>query len=401
MSLLCLATGLLSPASARAVPADPIAAGPAFTFRDIRTPTRTGFFIGDRIAVGVLNVTPNPDSGAGGDQTVVVARQGAVEAQLPFFSGALTTQHVNSVPFDPALTGSWEVEITNPTSPNSPLSVFTPSLGPTSEVPFVTDGRMTPDGLTPTITWQRPAGFTPDAVRLFVFDLDRFALDGSALVVHTEDLAGDATAFPLPATLDDGSSLAFGGHYEIAVMMQNLRGDGSVLSRSRTFFAFSPLAGGPVVELPTVGPDGLFRFDLGLDPGERVVLDPAVATGWAYRTGPGDPLFADVTALTDLGIGAYELLYETGGVAITASLLPGTRFTFPAGGVDAFTIAGIDPAVGLDPRLATAFLTEVGFTGGGRFTGSMTPLVVAGAPGTGLLAAWAVLAARSRRREAR
>lgn len=355
-------------------PADPLEAGSTFTFRDTRTPTQTGYFIGDRIAVGVYDVTPNPDTGNGGRQTTAVARQGGVETQLPFFSGAVGTQHVNSVEFSPALTGSWEIEIRNPGSSQSVLTVNTLALGMTSLVPFVTNGRMTPNGITPRISWDFPAMFTPDSLRLFIFDLDRRTLDGSALVIHTEDLGADVTFFDIPSTMDEGDSLAFQGRYEIAVMLQKLRSNGSLLARSRTFYSFSPTPTGPTVQLPIIGPDGVLHFDRGITPAESIVIELVVASRHEYRISDGDPLFASVSVLTDLGIGDYTLTFESGGASHIESLPPGVVFDFTAfGGAEAFVIDDIEDIVGLDPLATTAFLTEVSFTALGRFTGTVVP----------------------------
>jgi len=55
-------------------------------------------------------------------------------------------------------------------------------------------------------------------------------------------------------------------------------------------------------------------------------------------------------------------------------VLPETVFDFPAGGVDAFTVTGIDPADGLDPADTTAFITGLTFVADGTFTGSQTPI---------------------------
>ena len=52
----------------------------------------------------------------------------------------------------------------------------------------------------------------------------------------------------------------------------------------------------------------------------------------------------------------------------------GERFDFTGGGVDRFRVLGIEPSAGLDPTDVQAFVTEIGFTGNGRFTGRMTPI---------------------------
>jgi len=62
-------------------------------------------------------------------------------------------------------------------------------------------------------------------------------------------------------------------------------------------------------------------------------------------------------------------------------LLAGFQFFFDveagtSGGVDSFTIIGIDPAEGLDPGDVAAFIAAVSFVADGTFTGTMTPITI-------------------------
>ncbi|MCC6473986.1 MAG: PEP-CTERM sorting domain-containing protein [Burkholderiales bacterium] len=50
------------------------------------------------------------------------------------------------------------------------------------------------------------------------------------------------------------------------------------------------------------------------------------------------------------------------------------EFFFPAGGVSAFSVRGIETSAGLDPDNVTAFITGLTFVGAGQFTGTMTPI---------------------------
>jgi hypothetical protein len=70
----------------------------------------------------------------------------------------------------------------------------------------------------------------------------------------------------------------------------------------------------------------------------------------------------------------YELSYTFGGNLFSSMLLGGVQFFFPVGGVDAFTVSGIDPNLGLDPANPVAFITSLTFAGSGQFTGTMTPI---------------------------
>ncbi|MGB5705396.1 MAG: hypothetical protein WBM41_01085 [Arenicellales bacterium] len=361
-----------------AEPADPLVAGATFTFRDIRTPTQTGFFIGDRIAVGVLDVFPNPETGLGGIQTEATASQADVSTTLEFFGGALGVQYVNSVPFQPSLTGSFEIFITNPGSTNSPLVVTTPTLGPTSLVPFATDGQITPNGATPRISWVVPPSFFPDSIRVFIFDLSRQALDGSALVIHAENLSAASTFYDVPASLDSGDALQIGGHYEITIMLQKNRDDGSLLSRSRRFYQFSLIPHGPLQELPSVSPDNVFSFDFDATKQSTFILDPPHAVGYRYEIQTGNPEFGSIRVLSDFG-SDYKLSFRNGARKVVKKLAPGEAFDFSEyQGVETFDVRLLRPKTNTDSDINKLFLSEVSFITNGmlaaRFTGSMIPI---------------------------
>lgn len=379
-SILLAWTGAGIQPSNAAEPADVLVAGSAFTFRDIRTATQTGFFIGDRIAVGVLDVFPNPETGLGGVQTEATASQAGISTTLEFYGGALGIQYVNSIPFQPSLTGSFEISVTNPGSANSPLVVTTPTLGPTSLVPFATDGQITPNGVTPRVSWVVPPLFIPDSIRVFIFDLSRHALDGSALVIHAEDLSAAATFYDVPAILDSGEALQIGGLYEIAIMLQKNRTDGSLLSRSRRFYQFSPIPSGPVQELPSVSPDNKFSFDFDATKQSTFILDPPHAVGYRYDMETNSPKFGSVRVLSDFG-SDYKLSFRDGARKIIKKLSPGDAFDFSRyHGVRTFDVRLLRPKVNTDSDVHKLFLSEVSLITDGmfdaRFTGSMTPIFI-------------------------
>ena len=54
-------------------------------------------------------------------------------------------------------------------------------------------------------------------------------------------------------------------------------------------------------------------------------------------------------------------------------------FDFPTGGVNTFTVTGIDPADGLDPSNTSAFATGLSLESGGMFTGTQTPITLGAA----------------------
>jgi len=117
-------------------------------------------------------------------------------------------------------------------------------------------------------------------------------------------------------------------------------------------------------------------------------LDPVVATGFIYTVGAGDPLFASVDPITNVGSGVYQLLVWNAVTStfdlVDSALAAGTTFNFLtafANGVSKFEITGIDPNAGLDPTDIAAFITGLTFTGPGSFTGTMEA-IEATIPGT-------------------
>jgi hypothetical protein len=300
-----------------------------------------------------------------------------------------------SVAFSPTLNGAWNLTFQN--GPNAAPAV-TPTLGApaATPAPFPTNVTISGSGFTPTLSWTVPVGFTPDAVRVNVFDKTAPNLaNGQKDVVHSQALAGMATSFVVPSTLNSGQSLKAGNSYVLNIQFIETAGhaplvggnfNDNIVRRSSSFFDFTPLTGGapPQVLLPTVGPapdpsTGLgpaYQFQvLGVRAGQTIFIDPSVAIGYRYAIGAGNPRFASVS-LPNVGDGLFTLSFLTGGNTIQQLLAANTQFFFPTGGVDFFTVNGIGVAAGLNPLDATAFVTGLTFLGDGDFTGTMTPLIV-------------------------
>ncbi len=119
----------------------------------------------------------------------------------------------------------------------------------------------------------------------------------------------------------------------------------------------------------------IYGFSLTVQPGITYFIDPAVATGYIYQTGSGNPNFASVE-LPDIGNPTPYDLYSWNGTSFVfdTTLAADTVFDFPSGGVSEFEVLGIDPHLGLDPENPTAFITGLTFESAGSFTGTMTPI---------------------------
>src|SRR5208283_3890417 len=127
--------------------------------------------------------------------------------------------------------------------------------------------------------------------------------------------------------------------------------------------------------LPTIGPNGVYHFNLTVQQGTTYDIDPNVATGFVYATGAGDPNFATVVLPSLQSPAPYTIIWDNG--LHKEQRLGGEILNFlqtdPLG-VSTFTVRGIDPADGLDPTSGTEFVTGLTFFSSGSFTGTMTPL---------------------------
>jgi hypothetical protein len=126
------------------------------------------------------------------------------------------------------------------------------------------------------------------------------------------------------------------------------------------------------------GPGKLYKvtceFNVGVTFGTTYNIDPAIAHGFIYETGSGDPNFSSVE-LSNIGnLNDYSLyLWESGKWVFDTLLAPDTIFDFASGGVSEFEILGINPSG--DTSNGNAFVTRVSFIGDGTFNGSMTAVI--------------------------
>ena len=341
---------------------------------------------------------PTPFNGA---RIRVTARQGAIARNVPFlFAPGLPNQFFRSITFDPALTGAWTLTIedlddpanvaTVTTLPICPTLCFAP-FGPADpfQTPFIRNAATSDLSTQPVLSWvQPPFDLPPNTARRTILLVHDFTSGDQ--IVHARVLGADTTSHRIPAIMSGGVPMVPGHKYVISVetslyntadtgLLPGFVTRGSELETARSFFSFSPSATPTVfaapVNLPRVDASGTFTFDLDVTGGTPVLLDPAVAVGYDFAIGAGNPRFASVK-LPDLGDFDYTLyLWDGAQWVATAVLPPQAKFDFPAPGVERFRVLGIDPALALDPANVSAFVTEVTFASSGVFNGTMTPVV--------------------------
>ena len=124
--------------------------------------------------------------------------------------------------------------------------------------------------------------------------------------------------------------------------------------------------------------DGEFNFDFNVqDPEEQIFIDPEVAVGYNYFLDSG-PNITSVELPTDIGDGIYDLwLFNSvlgDFVDSGTDIIGGNPFTFASGGVESFSIRGIEVDAMLDPDDITAFVTGLTFASAGNVSLRQVPL---------------------------
>jgi hypothetical protein len=299
------------------------------------------------------------------------------------------------------LNGSWQVQLANGTTT---AKFNLPSVGniPGQAVAFpknVTIMANTPSATNPngdpTISWTLPNGTSPNAFRVNIYDKSVILANGTADTISSTNISPTATSFTPTIALKPGGSYAIGFQVILTRDGQDLplnSGNRDILSRSNSFFDFSPPKPGspPSIALPSIDPAGVYHFNIGsVGPSQVTFIDPKIAIGYNYAIGTGDPNFASVT-LPNVGGGHFILAFLMGGQMVTDPLNAGVQFFFQNGGVSAFEVTGIDPSAKLDPGNAGAFVTGLTFVSSGTFTGTMTPITT-NVNATPLPATWAMM----------
>jgi hypothetical protein len=343
-------------------------------FRDIRGANDVGIAAGDRLQYGADIV-----GGSLGVSLGAVAATGFVDVTTPCSPLAVNTGFcANSTAYNAARLNPWQFNFTRGAES---LSVTGPTVVGASNVPFPISVTLSGTGLTPTISWQVP-NFTPDGFRVNVYDKNNIRQGtGQADIILSTAVAPNATSFTLPGNI----GLTTTGNYTIDFQVIETRGhvaftnnNAQILSRSNSFFAFTPLSGSVSgdVFLPTIAENGVYNFHVGGVGADHITfIDPLVAIGYRFTKGVGDPNFKSVL-LPNVGDGVFTLSFADAAGAHSVTLLHDQQFFFGQNGVDDFTVSDIEASAGLDPANATAFITGLTFITDGEFTGTMTPISI-------------------------
>jgi hypothetical protein len=298
--------------------------------------------------------------------------------------------YVPGTPDNGALHGNWTLTFNNGT--NTIQSVAAPGA---QQAPFVNNVTVSGTGTNPTFTWTPPANTQVNGYNVLI--IDHALLPGNG-TVFVQALTGNQTSYTVPTEISNVSNpipfkLDPTHQYTIEVRLiqtkdgqdfiagqpiERAGAESRVAAMSSMYADFRALPqNSPAVSLPVTLANGSYQFNMTVEPGKTYYLDPTVATGYVYKTNPGDPNFASVT-LPAIQSTPFHLSFMSGGSLISEYLMGNLLFLFPNGGVDWFLVDGIDPALGLDPSNATAFITGVTFVGAGAFTGTQTPITTEG-----------------------
>jgi len=252
---------------------------------------------------------------------------------------------------------------------------------------------LTGSGTTATCNWTYEPNSNDDRARITIRDLSNFrgkgGVDGGGIAeeMFAQNLSSTDTSFIMPPGILKGNPPQL---YSVSIQLDTLRAPqpfpfARLRSRSRSFFDFSTetlaVAGNAPVFLPIVDPTGslaggpVYIFKADVTVGQTIFIDPAVALGYDYQIGAGNPNFESVL-LPEVGDNVFDIyLWNGSKYVFHASVGSGFEYKFPLGGVDRFRVLGIESSAGIDPNNATAFVTGLKFVSSGQFTGTMTPII--------------------------
>ena len=340
--------------------------GPTTAVLDVRSANDIGRGTGEFVVLGDSDVTPSQGT------TITATPVTGAPFSVPFVgSPALANDFRAKIPYDPSNT-SWTLTITNGATTETATAQLAAGATPP---PFATNVQYSAS--TQTFTWNYPAN-SIDGVYFTIYDDSLLNSVGGAEAVYGTTITGTTGTFAVPTTLDGGLTLQSGHKYTVdlqavvAIDPTQPLNNWNVASESESYFDLEPSTSTPVF-LPTVV-NGAFNFDMTVLAGQTYNFDPAIATGYSYTTGAGNPNFASVL-LPAIQTTPYLVTFMNNGKQTTDSVAPNTVFTFPTGGVSSYIVTGISAVDNLDPANATAFVTGLTFVSSGSFTGTQTPLV--------------------------
>jgi len=352
-----------------------------------------GFGAGQFLRIGATAVTPNGSAGTTGVGTTTdLFTQLPVSRTINFDPGPVIPNFFSRYLTDnSSLYGPWTLSFSN--GNNTSQAVVSLPAG-SSQAPFVNTITLSGNSANPTFAWTPPPGTTVNGYRINIYDKALINNDPNRGPLNTGQVvsrnllptvtsytvsSGDFTVTGYGFQLDHNYSIEIGLIQTKDGFSSNL-GNGNVKAISRVYADFRPSQnGGPVVNLPVTLSNGAYQFNIAVVAGQTYYIDPAVATGYDYKTGTGDPNFRSVVLPMGIGDGLFDIfgfnsLNQT--ILLAHDWLAGSVFDFGLDGVSAFRIGGIEPSANLDPANVTAFVTGLTFVADGFFTGTQTPLAI-------------------------
>jgi len=294
----------------------------------------------------------------------------------PVIGGLFT----GTIPYNPSLTGPWTLTFSD--GVGGPAVVTTPAI-PSGVQPlgFVQSITLSGTGNNPTFTWAAPLNTNVNGYRINLYDAAQVSPTSPFGQILSSNFAPTVNSFTVTngtPGLQPGYNFNTTSQYSIEVSALQTRngsttnlGNPNVAALSRVYADFKITNTGNIqVNLPVARVNGADMFDLTVQPGVRYFIAPDMAPGYKYAAGTGNPNFASVF-LPSLQASPYELSYTIGNSSFNFQSVGGQEFFFPTGGVNAFSVQGVDPSS------AQTFLTGLTFVGGGQFTGTVAPIVTA------------------------
>lgn len=301
------------------------------------------------------------------------------------------------------------------------------ALSQTLSQSFAADGSLVGSILNQVYKIQNTADVTNsfDIVRYLDGDLDfdgsisdgggRIFRNGSEILFETDSASGDDEATTFVGITATGGAATTTNRFEVSSFsglrnkipngaplndaIQNGGGDGFIDSAfdvtlalrnqfslaaneaatytTQTLFGNAvPPTPGSLEALPLlpndIDPNGAFVFNIDPDDvveGETIFIDPELAIGYTYSISGAafDSVTAPSLAAVNDADGYIVEFTDDSGALVSFDLTAGQTFLFAdggaLGGVDFFSITGIDPALGLEADDATAFVTGVALGG--------------------------------------